>query len=265
MAVVSHISQGLVISGERSVAQGRVLACLTVCVCLFVLVVYLPTLSAQAMLFDDIQYVKNNPLVQNPSWESVRRFFDEVWRPSTVRGYYQPLTMVSLMVDRYLAAGPDDVSPYHRTNLLLHLGNATLLAVLIYLLFDEPVVAAGVALLFGVHPMTVDSVSWLSERKTLLASFFALISLILYVRFAQRRRTGFYLGCVSAYVLALLCKPITVPLPAMMLLMDYWPLDRFGRRSVAEKLPLFAVGGVFAIITYVSQGNAGGVHWPAGG
>jgi tetratricopeptide (TPR) repeat protein len=264
-AVVSRVRQGLVISGGDSVAQGWALACLIVAVCIFVLLVYLPALSAQAMLFDDIEYVKSNPLVQNPSWESVRRFLDEVWRPSTVRGYYQPLTMVSLMVDRYLAGGPDDLSAYHRTSLLLHVGNTALLGVLIYLLFGEPVVAAGVALLFGVHPITVDSVCWLSERKTLLASFFALISLILYVRFAQRRRTEFYFGCLFAYVLALLSKPITVPLPAMMLLMDYWPLDRFGRRSVVEKLPLFAVGGVFAVITYVSQGNAGGVHWPAGG
>jgi protein O-mannosyl-transferase len=265
MAVVSHIRQGLAISGDRPVAQGWVLACLVVGVCIFVLLVYLPALSAQAMLFDDIEYVKSNPLVQNPSWESVRRFFGEVWRPTTVRGYYQPLTMVSLMVDRYLAAGPDDLSTYHRTNLLLHIGNTALLAVLIYLLFGEPVVAAGVALLFGVHPITVDSVCWLSERKTLLASFFALISLILYVRFAQRRRTEFYLGCLFAYVLALLSKPITVPLPAMMLLMDYWPLGRFGRRSVVEKLPLFAIGGVFAVITYVSQRSAAGVLWPARG
>ena len=76
------------------------------------------------------------------------------------------------------------------------------------------------------HPINVDSVCWLSERKTLLASFFALTSLILYVRFAQRRRMESYLGCLAAYVLALLSKPITVPLPAMMLLMDYWPLKR---------------------------------------
>ena len=261
-AVVSRVRQGLVISGGESVAQGRAFACLVFALCILVLLVYLPALSAQAMLFDDIEYVKNNSLVQNPSWESVRRFFDEVWRPSTVRGYYQPLTMVSLMVDRYLARGPDDLSAYHRTNLLLHVGNTALLAVLIYLLFGEPAIAAGVALLFGVHPITVDSVCWLSERKTLLASFFALISLVLYVRFAQRRRTEFYLGCLSAYVLALLSKPITVPLPAMMLLMDYWPLGRFGRRGVVEKLPLFAVGGVFAVITYVSQSGTAGVYWP---
>ena len=262
MTVVSRIRQGLAISGGDSVAQGRTLACLILGVCILVLLVYLPALSAQAMLLDDTQYVSNNPLVQNPSWGSVHRFFREVWRPSTVPGYYQPLTMVSLMVDRYLAGGPDDLSAYHRTSLLLHVGNTALLGVLIYLLSGESVIAAGVALLFGVHPMTVDSVCWLSERKTLLASFFALASLILYVRFTQRRRTGFYLGCLFAYVLALLSKPITVPLPAMMLLMDYWPLDRFGRRSVVEKLPLFAVGGVFAVITYVSQSGTAGVYWP---
>lgn len=262
-AFASRIWLGWVVSGDGSVAQGRVLACLVVGVCIFVLWVYLPALSARATLLDDAQYVSKNPLVQNPSWRSVRRFFGEVRRPSTVRGYYQPLTMVSLMVDRYLGAGPDDLSAYHRTSLLLHLGNTALLGVLIYLLFREPVIAAGMALLFGVHPMTVDSVCWLSERKTLLASFFALTALILYVRFAQRRQMGFYLGCLFAYVLALLSKPITVPLPAMMLLMDYWPLGRLGRRGVVEKLPLFAIGGVFAVITYVSQSGTAGVHWPA--
>jgi tetratricopeptide (TPR) repeat protein len=170
--------------------------------------------------------------------------------------------MTSLMTDYYLAGGSDDLRVYHRTSLLLHLGNTALLAVLLYLLFAEPIVAAGVALLFGLHPITVDSVCWLSERKTVLASFFALGSLILYVRFAQRQRTGFYLGCLFAYILALLSKPITVPLPAMMLLMDYWPLHRLSRRCVIEKLPLLAIGAASSVVTYVSQRGTAGAYWP---
>jgi len=257
--------RGRIITRDHSVARGRVLACLVLAVCSAVFVVYLPALSAEAMLLDDTQYISENPLIQNPSWGAVRRFFCEVWRPSTVRGYYQPLTMISLMADRCLAGTPDDLSVYHRTNLLLHIGNTSLLAMLIYLLFGEPVVAAGVALLFGLHPIAVDSVCWISERKTVLASLFALISLILYVRFTQRPHAWFYIGCLFAYLLALLSTPITVPLPAMMLLMDCWPLHRLGRRSVLEKLPLFAIAAVSSVITYVSQSGTAGAHWPGRG
>jgi len=138
-----RVQRGLIITRDHSVARSRVLACLVVTVCSAVFLVYLPALSAEAMLLDDTQYISENPLIQNPSWGAVRRFFFEIWRPSTVRGYYQPLTMISLMADRCLAGTPDDLSVYHRTNLLLHIGNTSLLAMLIYLLFGEPIVAVG--------------------------------------------------------------------------------------------------------------------------
>ena len=107
--------------------------------------------------------------------------------------------------------------------------------------------------MFGLHPITVDSVCWLSERKTVLAAFFALLSLIAYVKSAREHKSYYMIGCVAAYVLALLSKPIALPLPFMMLLLDYWPLDRLRWRSVVEKLPLLAAAGVFTVIAYVSQ------------
>ena len=258
----SEIRSRLALRLVNAEGQGQLLVYLLVLVCTFVFLVHLPALSNGATFLDDNMYVGRNPLVNNPSWASARRFFAEVWEPSTVRGYYQPLTMVSLMLDRYLGGPQDAVRTFHRTSLVLHVANTALLAALLYGLFGRPIIAAGVALLFGLHPISVESVCWIAERKTVLATFFALLSLLVYVRYTRDPKRRYYAGCTAAYVLALLSKPIVVPLPAMLLLMDYWPLDRLRRKSITEKIPLFAIGSLFAGITYISQSWAASVHLP---
>ena len=221
-------------------------------------VAHWPALSARALSFDDDQYLTDNALVQNPSWASAWRFLSEVSRPSTVEGYYQPLTMLSLMLDEAVGGRPDNLRPFHRTSLALHVVNAALVITLIYLLFGRVWGAAAVGLLFAVHPMTVEPIPWVGERKTLLAAFFSLCCLILYVRYAQKNDWKLYVGCGVAYVLALMSKPTSTPLPALMLLLDFWPLGRLRWRGVWEKLPLFVIGGVSAVITYVSQSGTAG-------
>ena len=233
------------------------LAASIILVCLIVLVVHWPALSARAMLFDDDEYLTKNPLVQNPSLASAKRFFAEVLKPSTVAGYYQPLTMISLMLD-YAAGGREtNLLPFHRTSLVLHLLNTILVILLLYLLFDQPLIAAGLGLLFGVHPLVVEPLCWISDRKTLLSSFFALSSLVLYVNYTRKNNFASYLGSLTTYALALMSKPTATPLPIVMLLMDYWPLNRISRSTkrnvIFEKLPFFIVGGISAIITYISQ------------
>ncbi len=258
-----------------SLTQAQVLVYLLIGVSTVVLLVHLPALSSRAIFHDDTAYVLENPLVQNPSWGSVKRFFGEVGKPSTVRGYYQPLTMTSLMLDRLLSGRHESLRAYHCTSLALHVANTALVAVLLYALFGQALVAASVALLFGLHPITVESVCWIAERKTVLATFFALWSLLAYVRFTREPKKRFYLACILTYLLALLSKPITVPLPAMMLLMDYWPLDRLrrcrggslwppsvGRHRGLPILPLFALAVVFAVITCVSQSRTTTVYLP---
>jgi tetratricopeptide (TPR) repeat protein len=240
----------------------QVLVYLLVAVGAVVFLVFLPALSARAVFLDDTAYVADNPLVTNPGWHSVRRFFTEVLQPSSVRGYYQPLTMVSLMADYALAGPTGGLRAFHQTSLLLHVGNTALVIVLLYLLFGEPWVATGVGLLFGLHPLAVDSVCWLSERKTVLATFFALGSVIAYVRFVRTSRRRHALACLLLYVLALLSKPITVPLPVALLLLDGWPLRRLSRPAVVEKLPLLALAAVFAVVTYVSQGRTAPIILP---
>lgn len=221
-----------------------------------------PTLTARAYCFDDQDYFIDNPLVQSPGLDSAGLFFAEVFEPSTVRGYYQPLTMVSLMLDAAMGGSAENLRPFHRMNLALHVVNTLLLFVLMLQLFGRPWAAGLAAALFGVHPLTVEPVAWVSERKTLLAAMFALAGLVCYVRYTRMSGRAAYAGVVVAYVLALLSKPTSLPLPVIMLLLDGWPLRRTGRRIVIEKLPLFAIAAVSAFVTYQSQANTFGVMLP---
>ncbi len=257
-----------------------------------------PALSAQAISFDDHQYLLENYLVRNPSRAAARRFFGEVLEPSTVGGYYQPLTMISLMLDCAAGGRPDGLRPFHRTSLALHVANTALVIVLLYRLLTPSGVgripcragilpasgrrreagattrekalqgtalaAAAAGLLFGLHPLTVEPVAWVAERKTLLDAFFALVCLILYTGYVRRekRRWPLYAGCLGAYALALLSKPTSTLLPVLLLLLDSWPLRRLGRRAVIEKIPFFAVGAVSAAITIISQGRTAVVDLP---
>jgi tetratricopeptide (TPR) repeat protein len=247
-------------------SKAVLLAVLIACVCAAVIAVHWPALSAQALSFDDNEYLVNNALVKSPSWSSARKFLSQVLEPSTVGGYYQPLAMISLMLDYSLGGRVENLMPFHRTSLALHAANTALVIVLLYLLFGEVWIAAAAGLLFGLHPMTVETIPWVGERKTLLAAFFALWSLLFYLRYTHARKAGagiqspagcstwgFYIACLFFYLLALMSKPTSTPLPVLMLLLDFWPLKRFKWRSFLEKIPFFILGGIFAIITYISQ------------
>jgi tetratricopeptide (TPR) repeat protein len=265
-----HIQDGL---GKQLLPKKLMpAAVLIVAVCAAVAAVHWPALSARALSFDDDEYLTGNVLVQKPSWTSAKRFITEILAPSTVKGYYQPLTMISLMADYALGGRKNNLMPFHRTSLILHIANTALIIVLLYLLFGQIWIAAGVGLLFGVHPMTVEPIPWVGERKTLLAAFFSLWSLIFYFLFtiyylrtasSKRQAFKFYIGSFIAYLLALMSKPTSTPLPVVMLLMDYWPLRRISRRAILEKVPFFVLGGISAIITVVSQSRTGKTVMPS--
>ncbi len=234
----------------------RLPAGLLIVICAAVTAVHWPALSARALSFDDEQYLVENHLVRNPSWSSAKRFVFEVFKPSTVQGYYQPLTMISLMVDYALGGRPENLRMFHVTSLALHAANTALVAVFLYMLFGEVWPAAVAGLLFGLHPLTVEPIPWVGERKTLLAAFFALWCFVLYVRYSRRRDWFSLTVCLLTYVLSLMSKPTATTLPVLLLLLDYWPLRRLSRRTLIEKLPFFAVGGISVIITYISQSRS---------
>ena len=113
---------------------------LLICTALFfaIILVHYPAIEAKALLFDDEQYLTKNLLVQRPSWASAGRFLAEILKPSTVGGYYQPLTMISLMCDYSRASGPTDVRPFHQTSLVIHALNSVLMLLLLRSLLAGP-------------------------------------------------------------------------------------------------------------------------------
>lgn len=227
-----------------------------------VLATYWPALSAAAQFMDDKFYI-GTPATQHPSWSSAKRFFTEVFNPSLVNGYYQPLSLLSVMLDFLDPRAGSSLFPFHRTTLLLHSVNVALVVVLLYLLFRNWLTAGLLGLLYGLHPLNADAVLWIAERKTVLSTCFALCSMLMfvaYVRHADRTHRGDwkrYCASLLMYACALLAKPTAIPVVALLLVLDYWPLQRISRATLLEKVPFLMVGTLSAAVAVVSQARAG--------
>jgi len=171
-----------------------------------------------------------------------------------------PVTWVSHMVDSQLFGMESGWDHLH--NVLLH----ALAAIFLFLFLRRATGAqwqsALVAFLFALHPLHVESVAWVAERKDVLSACFWFLTLWAYVRYAERPGWGRYLLVAGGLCLGLMAKPMVVSLPLILLLVDYWPLERIGRqgrKAVWEKIPLFALAGAAAAITYLVQRHAGAV------
>ena len=151
---------------------------------------------------------------------------------------------------------------YHLHNVLLHALAAILLCIFLQRATRTRWRSALVAFLFALHPLHVESVAWVAERKDVLSACFWFLTLWAYVRYTQRPGTGRYLAVVLGLCLGLMAKPMVVTLPCVLLLLDYWPLARLRqrwRKAVWEKLPLLGLSGAAAAITYLVQEHAGAV------
>jgi len=247
---------------DKTIRQKILFAALMGMVAVVLFLAYLPALDSRAIFFDDDEYLVQNNLVQNPGWSSLKRFITEVSEPSTVRGYYHPLAMISLMLDYAAGGRVDNLVVFHRTSLLLHIANTMLVIILFYLLFGRywPAVLAG--LLFGLHPLCADSVVWIAERKTVLAGFFAFGSFIFYVLYVRKKSRAFYLIFLLGYILAVLSKPTTIMLPFLLVLLDCWALQRMSKRAILEKIPLFIIFLLAGAAVFASQNRAAPVIVP---
>jgi protein O-mannosyl-transferase len=228
-----------------------------------VLATYWPALSAGALYMDDKFYL--GPTTRHPSWASVKNIFGEVFSPSMVNGYYQPLSLVSMMLDFLDPTAASSLLPFHRTTLLLHLLNVSLVVVLLYVLFGKWLTAGLLGLLYGLHPLNADAVLWIAERKTVLSTCFALFSLLLYLAYARHAsRAGRgdwkrYSASLLLYVCAVLSKPTALPVAVLLPVLDYWPLGRLSRKTWLEKVPFLLVCVLSAVVTVTSQARAGDV------
>ena len=211
-----------------------------------------PVLDSQALALDDNVFVAHNPLVQRPGWESVGRFFGEVFSPSTVSAYYTPLSMTSLMLDYAMGGRPRDLRVFHLTSLALHAINAVLVLLLLERMLGSLLPAALAALLFGLHPLTVEPVVSVGERKTLLAACFGFSCMLAHLQYVRAGRLRWKLLAVVLFGLALLSKPSVTALPLLLLLLDYWPLHRWSWAAAREKWPYVALAAGFSAITVLA-------------
>ncbi len=224
-------------------------------------VLFAPSLRYGLVDLDDQLYVAANPLVMEGfDLPHVRATF-----LSFQHGMYAPLLWLSYGVDAALGnASPATPWGFHLTNVMLHALNAVLLYCLLQKTGGTPWRAFFFAALWALHPLRVESVAWITERKDVLSGFFGLLCLGAYCRFGTARshpgpaRVGIppYAAAVVFFALGLLVKPTLVPLPGALLLLDYWPLRRFefswrslrsnALRLLAEKTPFFALAGLAA-------------------
>ena len=190
--------------------------------------------------WDDDNYVLNNALLRGPEWAGI------FTKP--VVSNYHPLTIISLAFN-YAVSGTDAWS-YLFLNLLFHVINTILVFVFIYRISEEKTMAAFfTALIFGIHPMHVESVAWISERKDVLYTFFFLLSLLQYCKYLQTGKQKQLWICFLFFALSLLSKPAAIVLPMVLFLLDYWMQRTFTKKLVIEKIPFFLAAVLFTVIT----------------
>ena len=223
-------------------SENRVAAYVALALAAAVLCAYALVVRCDFIAFDDNSHVYENPLVLHGlSWAGVRDAFTHFHASLWI-----PLTWISFMADVSLFGM--NPGAMHAVNLALHIGSTLVLFFMLRRATGSLWASAFTAALFGLHPINVESVAWIAERKNVLSTFFCLLALHAYVRYAEKPRAIFYLAAVLCAALSLLAKPMAVTLPFALLLLDHWPLRRWGRvawpRLVAEKIPfaLLAAG-----------------------
>lgn len=210
---------------------------------------HFPGLKNGFVNWDDDHYVTRNTVIQRISPGSVKEMFSAFFV-----GNYHPLTMLSYAAEyRFFK---DDPFWYHLDNLILHLLNVLLAFWLIFRLTGGNAAAAAFsAALFGVHPLHVESVAWIAERKDVLYAFFFLGALISYLRYL-RGGARYYWLAVFLGVLSLLSKPMAVSLPVVLFLVDYLAGRKAGTGALRDKIPFFITAGAAAVVALLSQVEA---------
>jgi tetratricopeptide (TPR) repeat protein len=231
--------------------------------------IYWPVVGYEFVNLDDTYYVSLNRVVQQGlTLSGIRWAFTTFFAAN-----WHPLTWISHMTDVSLFG----LNPagHHAVNLILHAANAVLLFLVLKNMTGNPLRSAVVAALFAVHPLHVESVAWVSERKDVLATLFWILALGVYRRYVGQGGRSKYVLLVLLFAFGLLAKPMLVTLPFVLLLLDYWPLGRLrigyrrdktvasvGGSSLSiwlEKIPLFCLSAVSCVVTILAQSRSGAV------
>ena len=233
-----------------------------------VIAIYWPALTGEFVNHDDPLYMGADVVAgRGLSWYGLKWAFTSV-----SVGHWHPFTWLSHMLGAELFG----LNPFghHLISILLHAANTLLLAELLLLMTGAFWRSWLVALLFAVHPLSVETAAWVAERKGVLSSFFFLLALWAYARYARKPGVSRYLAVILCFVAGLLSKAMVVTLPCVLLLLDYWPLGRRGTagagatagqqrvplgRLLLEKVPFLALGGATGGIAYLAMAQEGAV------
>lgn len=212
--------------------------------------------AAYQFVYDDFQYLVANPdaqqgLTGSSAWWALTSLYASNWHPLTWISHLLDVTLFGL-----------EPGGHHMVNIALHALNAGVLFIVLSRLTGRAWMSALAAALFAVHPLHVESVAWISERKNILSTFFLLLTVEAYRRYSGRPGTGRYLVVAGVFVLALMAKPMVVTLPLLLVLLDFWPLQRLRAgippaRLLLEKLPLLLCSAATAALAVIAQ-QAGG-------
>ena len=244
--------------GQRKLVLGLLLVLVT-------LALYNPVSRNGFVSFDDDRYVTENPHVHaGLHWSTAAWAFTSIDQAN-----WHPLTWLSHALDCQLF-GLNPIG-HHYTNLLLHATNSLLLFMILQWFTGYTGRSLMVAALFAVHPLNVEPVAWVAERKNLLCMFFFLLALAAYGRYVRKPGIVRYLVVALFFAMGLMSKPMVITMPFVLLLLDYWPLRRFGApqspadnpwplwKLFLEKLPLLALSVGSAIITMIAQRANGAI------
>jgi Flp pilus assembly protein TadD len=227
--------------------------------------IYAQVVGHRFITIDDLSYIEENPMVNRGVTLAGLAWAFNAFHS----GNWHPLTWIAHMIDSQLFG---TIAGGHLlVNALMHAANTLLVFWFLLRTTHARWSSALVAALFALHPLHVESVAWAAERKDTLSTFFGLLSLIAYTRYAEALSIRPYVWTFITLTLGLLAKPMLVTWPFVMLLLDYWPLRRFeitSRREVAtrlwpllrEKIPLFALAAASAVVTFLAQSHGGGVR-----
>jgi tetratricopeptide (TPR) repeat protein len=213
-------------------------------------IAFSPSMQDDFTNWDDLDYVLDNSMVRSDSIPLGEVFS----RPVSLN--YHPLTILSLAWN--YQAGKLDPWGYHLVNVVLHLLNTFMVFFFAYSLTKRNLfIAAVVSLFWGIHPMHVESVTWISERKDVLYVFFFLAGLLSYLRYRQRNGIGWYLLSLAAFVLSCLSKGMAVVFPVVLVLIDYYQGIKPARRTIIEKVPFFLIALAFGGFAFYIQQRGG--------
>ncbi len=218
---------------------------------------YFESLQGRFLNYDDTDNVVNNPMIRQFSAGQAGHIFSH-----SFLYMYTPLAFISYAAD-YAFSGAEPFF-FRLTNLLLHLLNVALVFMLANRLIRKTAPAGLVALLFALHPMNPDTVSWISARSNLLSTLFFLLCLLAYLRYLRNRKIAFYLLVIPLFLLSLLSKPSGLMLPVVLLLADYLEKRRLTLKVILEKVPLVVLSLLFGLVTLYFRSDAGSPQAVAG-